>query len=163
MDDDQKVAVFASFRPFQHILTIFDSNNFQNQPSHIYTRNMLQAITVAFFGVCYVVAMSSNAWFCVSRHFEVGDIALAFGVLINAMQFAITYITIRVKNETIVELITDIDEIINKRECSQYASSLYSALVHGVLFFYVFSSIFFFMQKDANFPTIVFHTMSNWR
>lgn len=116
MDSGHKVAVFASFRPFQHVLTIFDSKNFQNQDRRILKRNIGLAITVAVCAVCYVVAMSSNAWFCASRKFDVAKIALAFGVLINAMQFAITYISIRMKNDVVNRLIAGINKIINERE-----------------------------------------------
>lgn len=115
MANGQKVAVFSSFRPFLHILNIYDWKRFQIQDRRLLLRNICEALVVSVFALAFIAANLCNVWYCLSHSFNVAQIPLAIAILINQLQFVITYIAIRRKNDLINEIIAGIGEIVNKR------------------------------------------------
>lgn len=116
MASKQKVAVFSAYKPLLHILTIYDMNNFQNQTRPILIRNICQAISLSIIFVSVTVALICDAWYFIDQHFHLADIALALGILISVTQLAITYISIRMKNDLANEVIAALEKIIIHRE-----------------------------------------------
>ena len=78
--------------------------------------NVCQAIVFStlFFG--FTIAMLCDAWHCLCHNFYVAHIALALGVFIGATQLAITYISIRMNNGLVDEVIIDLSKIVTKRK-----------------------------------------------
>lgn len=118
MERIKKVTVFAAFKPFFHIFTIFDLKNFRNQERRILLRHICQATTISMMVLAFIVAIWSDALYCITQKFIVVQIALAFGILINSIQLAITYISIQVKRDLVDEVIARLEKVIIHREYS---------------------------------------------
>lgn len=116
MEIERNVTVLAAYKPFLHILTIYNWNNFETQKWHIWIRNACQAFVLMMLYIATIVAMLCDAWYCFRSSFHVADIALPFGIMINILQLAITYISIRMKSHLVDEVIASLEKIIIHRK-----------------------------------------------
>lgn len=118
MENRQKVAPFAAFKPFLHILTIYDPKNFQNGNRREIVFKRCQAF--AFSVVC--CAFSIAAWFsgafCLEHNFNVTEFSFQIAVFINSLQLTITYMSIRIDNDRVSQVIDNIGTTVAKREYS---------------------------------------------
>lgn len=112
-----------SFRPFLRILHIYDSANFQHSDRRIVSRNICHGIAVTTILCCFALAMLGTAWYCVHFAFDLSVVAVQIGLLINANQFAITYISFMLKKHRVDEVFGILAETISKRECCCYDRS----------------------------------------
>lgn len=113
-----KVSVFRAYKPILHIVTIFDMKNFRIANNRILIRNICQAIAISMMVLALIVAILCDIWYCMDNNFNVPEIALPFGVLINLAQLAITYISIRMKSGLVDEVISRLEKEITKRKYS---------------------------------------------
>lgn len=156
MSNIQKVPVFSTYKPFLHILTIYDWKNFHNQDRRILKRNICLAIVVSILALAFIVAMVCDAWFCVTNNFNVVEIGSAFGILINAVQFAITYNSIRMKSDLVNQLIAGMNKIINERKWMWRIEWNWSKNV-------LFVSWLILRIQGVPFHQGELNTMKNWR
>lgn len=115
----EKVSIsFFAYKPVFHIFSIFDLKNFQNQEWRSLTRNICKAMIFSIIILAFIVALLTDSWYCMDHNFNVVDFALAFGVLINSSQLAITYISIQMKINLVDEVIDALEKVLIKRKCS---------------------------------------------
>lgn len=111
----ENVFVFAAYKPLLHIFSIFNLKKFRNQELCRSLCNICQAIAVSMITLAFIGALVFNTWYCMGKHFIVAQIALPFGILINSLQFAFTYISIRMRSGLVDEVIVGIGKIVKKR------------------------------------------------
>lgn len=111
-----KVPAFSAYKPFLHILHIYKSENFQNQHRRILIRNTCQAIVYSACILSMAIFLMSDVKHCLSYNLHVAQIALPLGILVGVSQLIITYISIRMKDDLIDEVIANLNKIITKRE-----------------------------------------------
>lgn len=115
----EKVSIsFFAYKPVFHIFSIFDLKNFQNQEWRSLTRNICKAMIFSIIILAFIVALLTDAWYCMDHNFNVADFALAFGVLVNTSQYTITYISIQMKRNLVDEVIDTLEKVLIKRKCS---------------------------------------------
>lgn len=117
MNSEQKVTVLAAYKPFLHILTIYDSKNFESQEWRIRFRNTCQAIALLILYIGSVIAMYCDISFCFRNNFNVAHIALPFGIMINIIQLTIAYTSIRLKNYLVDRVMVYLETIVIHRMC----------------------------------------------
>lgn len=116
VSNEHKVAAFAAFKPFFHILSIYDWKNLQNSNRRIAFKHRCQAIAVFVAEICYFIVLVSGACLCMETDFNVTECATQIGLLINSTQLAITYMSIRLRKDHVNEVIININEVVLKRE-----------------------------------------------
>lgn len=124
MASKRKIDVFGAFQPFLDIINICNSTNFRNVDKRIVIQNIFRAIAFAAIVFGFTMILLSDAWYCISVKFDFSVAAVQLGILINSLQFAITYISFRWKIRLTDELIQKLSRIINKRRCKIYRFSL---------------------------------------
>lgn len=118
-----QVTVFSAYKPIFNIFnifTIFDVKNFQNQERHILIRNVCQSMTLLMLILAFIIAILSDGWYCMDQNDKVTAFAFPFGILINASQLAITYISNQIKGDLADEVIARLEKVIIHREYSFY-------------------------------------------
>lgn len=115
MTSGRKVAVFGAYEPFFRILTAYDAENLRNQDRSVLIRNIWRAIMISVLSLAFIGAMVCDVTYCLGYNFDVTKIASAFGVFINSIQVAITFISIRKKNDLLHKVIAGISKITNER------------------------------------------------
>lgn len=116
MVNGQNVTVMAAFKPFIHMLTLYDSTNYRNLDRRTIIRHICQAITLSMISFALVIATVCNIWYCSNHQFNVTKIALPFALLIGVSQLSITFASIRIKSDLVVEVIDSLEAIILNRE-----------------------------------------------
>lgn len=116
MANSQQVAVLAAYKPFLHILTIYDSKNFQNLDRHIIFSNRCQAIAVSVLIIAFSIGLYSVGLYCVVLNFDVGEVALQLALFINSLQLMITYVALRINNDDVDNVIAEISNIVTQRK-----------------------------------------------
>lgn len=116
MGSGRKVSVFSTYKPLLRILTIYDWKNFQNQKRPTLTRNICQAIAISVLVLAFIVAFVCDVMHCLNHHFHVTQIALPLGLLIGSTQFALTFASIRMKDDLVNTVINDLHKIVMKRK-----------------------------------------------
>lgn len=117
MGNEQRIDAFSAFRPFIRLLNIFDSANYQNSDQRLVIRNVCHASVFAILIFSLALTLVSDAWFCIGVKFDLSVSVLQLGLLINASQFAVTYISIRWRVQLINETIRNLNRMTNKRGC----------------------------------------------
>lgn len=115
MESSRKVAVFAAYKPFLCILTAYDAENLRNPDRCIWIRNIWRAAVISVLALSFSGVMVCDIRYCYGYHFDLAQIASAFGVFINSIQVAITFISIRKKNDLLHKVIAGISKITNER------------------------------------------------
>lgn len=116
MISGRKAVVLAAYKPFLHILTIYDAKNFQNQNRRTLARNICQCVIVSMLCIASIVAILCDIWYCfIGNRFDVAKMALPFGIIVNVMQLVITYASIGSQNRLVYEVIDGLEEIITNR------------------------------------------------
>lgn len=117
MASDGNIGAFDAYRPYLQHMDIFNAANFRHHCSRrIILRNVCHAAASATLMLGSVLAMLSDAFYCISWHFDLRQVALPLAMLINSNQIAITYVTVWTKMHRVNGAIASLNEIIDKRK-----------------------------------------------
>lgn len=107
MEAKRKMNVLQSFRPLLYILTVYKRGR--------ELRNFLQMFGVSFFFFGYGVVALIVISYCIDHHFDIGEIALQFSLLISATQVAFTYFMLTMNNGLVYQTVNLLNSAINSR------------------------------------------------
>lgn len=116
MANQQSVFVFATFKPLQRILTIYDWKNFQSQDRPVLIRHIRNAIVVALLLLNFLLGAYADISFCLDNNLDLNKIALPAAILITSPQIIVSYIAITVKSDLVNEVIGNLKEMVKKRK-----------------------------------------------
>lgn len=118
---ERKLRVFLAFRPFFHVLKIFNPSNFQNQNYRLVIQNVFIAIAmVVLFVVGELTVGFGCLWYCFSYKFNLSETALPIGLLFTGTQMSVTYITMGLQHTELENALTGLEKKINKRKVTIY-------------------------------------------
>lgn len=116
MENTLAKSTFSAYRPFLHILTIYDSKNLRNPDRRVRIRNICQAIVVSVFALDFIAAVVCNTLYCLDYNFDVAQVAFSIGIISNSLQVSITCILFQMKNDLVDKVISDIGQLVNERK-----------------------------------------------
>lgn len=156
--------VFSSYKPFLHVLSIYDSKNFHHKDPRILLRNICQAIAYSACIFAMAVFWICDLKQCFDYNFNMTRIVLPFGLLIGSAQLSITYISIRMKGDVFDEVIAKLQRIVTNREYFPPFVHLHPVSSSPlVIFTCILSYSCVFHRQDVNYPQSGHRTTNTWR
>lgn len=116
MNADRELAVFHAFLPFYRLLNIFKVEKFRNSHPRCVPWNIFLAIVFSITLAGFTVSVMAQAWYCYVCNFELRIVAAPFGVMINAVQLAITYAAMMAKVDRMNAVVSSLQESVGERK-----------------------------------------------
>lgn len=114
---DRNLRVFFAFRPFFHVLKVFNLSNYQNQKCRLVIQNIFIAIAmVALFILGELTVGFGCLWYSFSYKFDLSKTALPIGLLFTGTQMSVTYITMGLQHRELENALTGLEEKIIRRK-----------------------------------------------
>lgn len=119
------VRVLGALEALQHILTVFNGENFRAPTKRIVARNICRAVFASLLLLPIPLSFLAVLWHCFATGFDVAAQSVALSGALETTRSIMIYITMWSKNRMITSTLDHLQKIIDKSEFSTHTLCLF--------------------------------------